>query len=53
VFTTELIEQFINELLGSDENTFPENVCSLYVRQGVEEFNEGTTISPEQACYLL
>jgi len=29
VFTPELIEQFLGDLLGSDENNFPELICSF------------------------
>lgn len=46
-FTPELVEQFLTELLGNEENQFPDQIACMYVKEGMEEFNEDTVISPE------
>lgn len=53
VFNPDLLEQFINDLLGADDCLFPDNICQMFVREGIEEFSEDSRVTPEQACYLL
>jgi len=53
VFTVDLIEVFINDLIGIEETQFPDNICQLAVRPGMEEFGEDSNINPEQASFLL
>lgn len=53
IFNVEMMEQFINDLLGSDDCQLPSNIAQINVREGIEELGETGTANPEQACFLL
>lgn len=38
VFSYELVDQFVNDLLGSEDTTLPDNIATLAVRETTAEF---------------
>jgi hypothetical protein len=53
IFNVDLVEQFINDLLGSDDCHLPSNIAQINVKETLEEFGENGVVTPEQACFML
>lgn len=41
MFTVEMMEQFLTDLLCGEESTFPENSCVVNIQKSLEELGDG------------
>lgn len=53
VFSVELIEQYLIELLGAEDCHFPNGICSLNISKSLEDIKDGMHLSPAELANIL
>jgi len=53
MFSVDMVESFLSELLGSDDSLYPNNICTVGINKPLDEILEGQEVHYDTSSKII